>query len=83
MINYKFTNKAVEDLTNIWNYTLRRWSEYQADIYYKMLIKSCEEVANKPELGKDYSIITEFLLGIKSGRHIIFYHKISDDQIEI
>ncbi len=83
MARYKFTNKAVDDLTNIWNYTLSKWSEDQADIYYEMLIRTCEEVAEKPDLGRDYSIITEFLLGIKSGRHIIFYQKRAEDQIEI
>ena len=31
MGRYKFTNKAVEDLTKIWNYTVIEWSESQAD----------------------------------------------------
>ena len=83
MGRYKFTNKAVEDLTNIWNYTVIEWSESHTDIYYEMLIDSCEEAAKKPVLGKDYSNITEFLLGIKSGRHIIFYQKKAEGQIEI
>ena len=83
MGRYKFTNKAVEDLTKIWNYTVIEWSESQADIYYEMLIESCEGAAKKPDLGRDYSNITEFLLGIESGRHIIFYQKKAEDQIEI
>lgn len=83
MARFEFTNKAVEDLTNIWNYTLSKWSEDQAEIYYEMLIGTCEEVAKKPDLGRDYSIITESLLGIKSGRHIIFYQKRAEGQIEI
>ena len=83
MAGYTFTNKAVEDLTNIWKYTVSKWSEDQADIYYKMLFETCEEVAKKPDLGRDYSIISEFLLGIKSGRHIIFYQKSTEDQIVV
>jgi hypothetical protein len=31
MARYKLTNKAVEDLTQIWNYTFNKWSENQAD----------------------------------------------------
>lgn len=31
MVRYKLTNKAVEDLTQIWNYTIDKWSENQAD----------------------------------------------------
>ena len=38
--------KAVEDLSMIWNYTYETWSEKQADIYYHLLIDSCEEIAS-------------------------------------
>jgi toxin ParE1/3/4 len=65
MASYRFTNKAVEDITKIWNYTVDKWSENQADIYYTLLIATCEEVATNPNIGKDYSNITSFLLGIK------------------
>jgi len=83
MSGYRFTNKAVEDLTQIWNYTIIKWSENQADIYYHMLLDNCQELARKPGLGKDYSEITQNLLGIKAGRHIIFYRRIEGNKIEI
>jgi toxin ParE1/3/4 len=54
MANYKFTNKAVDDLAQIWNYTLDKWSEDQADRYYNMLFENCKEVAFNPDLGKYY-----------------------------
>lgn len=41
MFNYKLTNKAVEDLEKIWDYTFEKWSEQQADKYYALLIDSC------------------------------------------
>ncbi len=31
MAKYQLTNKAVEDLTNIWEYTVDTWLERQAD----------------------------------------------------
>ena len=34
MAGYRFTNKAVEDLTEIWNYTLKKWSENQVYNFY-------------------------------------------------
>lgn len=40
MAKYKLTNQAVEDLTNIWEYTFEKWSEKQAEIYYKMLVEN-------------------------------------------
>lgn len=83
MAKFKFTHKAIEDITGIWNYTFENWSEKQADTYYRMILQNCKEVANSPELGKNYSAITEGLLGFKTGRHIIFYKKINDDEVEI
>ena len=83
MAKYKLTNKAVDDLTQIWNYTFNKWSENQADKYYQMLIDTCEGVANNSDLGKNYSGVTENLLGFKVGRHIIFYRFIGENEIEI
>ena len=83
MVKYKLTNKAVDDLTRIWNYTFDKWSENQADKYYLMLLENCNEVACTPELGKNYSVVTENLLGFKAGRHIIFYRKIEENEVEI
>jgi toxin ParE1/3/4 len=48
-----------------------------------MLIENCGEVANNPDLGKDYSAIAENLLGFKAGRHIIFYRRIEENEVEI
>jgi len=83
MSKFKFTNKAVDDITRIWNYTFDNWSENQADTYYHMILQNCKEVANSPELGKNYSGVTENLLGFKAGRHIIFYRKIDETEVEI
>jgi toxin ParE1/3/4 len=83
MANYKLTNKAVEDLENIWEYTTEEWSEQQADRYYKLLLSRCQEIANQPELGKKYEGIKNDLLGLKTEKHIIFYRKQKNKPIEI
>ncbi len=83
MAKYNLTNKAVEDLAKIWDYTFEQWSEQQADNYYEMLITNCEEIANNPNFGKTYEGITPNLLGIKANRHIIFYRKIEKGLVEI
>jgi len=83
MAKYKLTNKAVKDLSKIWDYTFEVWSEKQADEYYKMLISNCQGIADCPSLGKNYNGITQNLLGIKTNRHIIFYRIISENYIEI
>jgi len=83
MAEYKLTNNAVEDLSKIWNYTFEVWTEQQADKYYDGLISNCQEIAENPELGKNYEGISEKLLGIKANRHIIFYRTLNENYVEI
>lgn len=73
MANYRLTNKAIADLSDIWNYTYETWSEQQADKYYSMLLDVCENLAAKPEVGKRYDHVYPGLLGCKAYRHVIFY----------
>lgn len=83
MVKYYLTNKAVDDLATIWDYTYDEWSESQADKYYLLLLNSCQEIAENPSLGKKYDNVTEKLLGFKSNQHIIFYQIISNREVEI
>jgi len=83
MAKYNLTNKAVDDLATIWDYTYDEWSESQADKYYLLLLNSCQEIAENPSLGKKYDNVTEKLLGFKSNQHIIFYQIISNKEVEI
>lgn len=83
MVKYHFTNKSIEDLSQIWEYTIENWSEKKADNYYDLLLITCSELAKNPKLGKQYEILTEGILGYKSGEHIIFYTIISKNEIEV
>ena len=83
MAKYSLTNKAVEDLSDIWNYTFDQWSERQADSYYEMLIENCQAISDKPDIGKNYEGIINRMFGLMPGRHIIFYRKINPNEVEI
>ena len=83
MAEYKLTNKAVEDLSKIWDYTFEIWSEKQADKYYGELISDCQEIVENQSLGKTYEGISKQLLGVKTNRHIIFYRTVNENYIEI
>ena len=83
MANYIFTNKAVEVLSKIWDYTFEVWSETQADRYYYMLIDSCQELADDKLSGKNYPEIEKDTFGFRVGQHIIFYKKLKSNKIEI
>jgi len=83
MGKFKFSQKAIEDLSAIWEYTFDEWSELQAEKYYNMLIETCREIADNPDIGKDYSVIAKNLYGITSGRHILFYRRLRSKNVEI
>lgn len=83
MSNYQFTNKAVEDLSNVWNYTFDTWSKVRADKYYSELVDTCIETSAKHFMGRSYSRLNENLKGIKINRYIIFYRVLKEDLIEI
>lgn len=83
MGEYKLTNKAVIDLSEIWDNTVEVWSETQADKYYALLISYCQEIADDPSLGKSFDGITYNLRGLKASRHIIFYRIVSEHHVEI
>ena len=83
MAKFSFTNKALNDLTEIWDYTVKEWSENQAEKYYNLIMASCMDLANNPQLGKSYDILALNVLGFKCGQHIIFYRKILKNEIEI
>ncbi|MFK7787844.1 MAG: type II toxin-antitoxin system RelE/ParE family toxin [Crocinitomicaceae bacterium] len=75
--------KAIDDLNNIWAYTLEKWSEDQADKYYSLIRFACKEIGENPTLGTVYTGISKNLFGVKSGKHIIFYQLISRDEIDV
>jgi toxin ParE1/3/4 len=83
MAKYILTNRAVDDLSEIWTYTYDVWSEKQADKYYNMLLEYCQELAENPSFGKNYNEINDDIFCFKASRHIIFYKKLKEDSIEI
>lgn len=82
MAKLRFSNKAVEDLTSIWNYTFITWSERQADEYYEMLISACGKTLIENLFPvRPYNEIAKDLCGIKVGHHLIFFRCIADGDV--
>ena len=75
--------EAINDLTDIWEYTVYKWSETQADKYYNSIKNACFEIAKNPDIGNNYESISKNLLGFKAGKHIIFYNVASKNEIEV
>jgi toxin ParE1/3/4 len=83
MAKFLLTNKAVEDLSQIWDYTYEVWTENQADKYYESLIEACQEISDNPSIGKSYYEIKSEIFGFRIGKHIIFYMIINQNEIEV
>ena len=83
MAGYRFSEKALDDLTEIWDYTIKEWSEKQAEKYYDLILSTCKDLAVNPQLGKYYNVVTINVLGYKCGQHIIFYQQALENQIVI
>lgn len=83
MGKFTLTHKAVEDLGDIWNYTFDHWSEQQADKYYQQLLDACQEVANNPQIGKNYDGIHSHLNGVRIGKHVVFFRVLTEQVVEI
>jgi len=75
--------EAIDDLNHIWYYTFEKWSEKQADKYYATIKMACNGIGKNPDVGKEYYEINKNLLGLKSGKHIIFYQSLSENKIEV
>ena len=83
MANLHFTRQAIEDLTEIWNYTFDNWSEKQADKYYNLLFRACQEIARNPKKGKPYHEIGVGIFGFLAYRHLIMYRTPTPRAVEI
>ncbi len=83
MAKYFLSNRAVEDLSEIWGYTYNTWSENQADKYYEILIDACKVLSESPEIGKAYPEIADEILGFRVSKHIIFYRSAKPNEIEV
>ncbi len=83
MTKVTLRQEAIDDLSDIWIYTALEWSESQADKYYNAIKSTCKEISKNSNLGKNYPEISKDLLGFRSGRHIIFYHVLPEEEIEV
>ena len=81
MSKFHLTNKVIEDLSEIWEYTYDAWSEKQADEFYSYLLNSFQEIIEYPKVGKKYNELGTTILGYLASKQIIFYQIISKKEI--
>ena len=77
-----FLEEAIQDLEEIWFYTLKNWSIEQADRYHSLIIKEVEFLATKPQSGKILDHIRKGYRSSKVKSHYIFY-RCNSNELEI
>ena len=81
---YKISRKAQQDLSEIWRYTLEKWSIEQADIYIGSILSAFADIERAPELlGRPFDDIRNGYRKYPVGKHIIFYRLLSDGTVFI
>jgi len=80
---YRISEKAIEDLENIWIYTCHKWSVEQADRYYNLIISEIEFIVKNFMVGKSMDHIKSGYRASIVKSHLIFYKKSIDNQVEV
>ena len=83
MSAYIISEKALEDINNIWIYTAENWSVEQADRYYNLIIDEIEYIVANFEMARDSENIRKSYKYSKVKSHLIFFKKDKTNEIEV
>nr|WP_315152095.1 type II toxin-antitoxin system RelE/ParE family toxin [uncultured Flavobacterium sp.] len=83
MPEYIISEKALEDINNIWIYTAENWSVEQADRYYNLIFDEIEYIVNNLDMARDFGKIRKSYRYSKVKSHLIFFKKDKTNKIEI
>ena len=83
MAEYIISEKALEDLNNIWIYTAENWSVEQANRYYNLIVDEIEYVSENFETAKDFDKVRKNYKYSKVKSHLVFYKKTEYTELEV
>jgi toxin ParE1/3/4 len=83
MTGYTLSEKALDDLNNIWIFTAENWSLEQANRYYNLIMDEIEFVADNFETSKDFGSIRKGYRYSKIKSHLIFFKRIENSDLEV
>ena len=80
---YRISRAALQDLKSIWIYTNQKWSQAQADRYYKLIIEEIEYLSLNENAGKSMEHLKPGYKMSKVKSHLIFYRTSENKVMEI
>lgn len=72
-MKFEISEKAFEDIENIWLYTAEVWSVEQADRYYNLIFDEIDYITKNPLLGRCCKHIRRNYRSTKVKSHLIYY----------
>jgi toxin ParE1/3/4 len=83
MAEYIISEKALEDLNNIWIYTAENWSVEQANRYYNLIVDEIEYVSENFGTAKDFGNVRKDYKYSKVKSHLLLYKKTENTEMEV
>ena len=83
MPEYIISEKALEDINNIWIYTAENWAVEQANRYYNLIIDEIEYIVDNLDMARDFGKIRKSYKYSKVKSHLIFFKKDKKNEIEV
>ncbi|MBK9735076.1 MAG: type II toxin-antitoxin system RelE/ParE family toxin [Saprospiraceae bacterium] len=72
-LNFEISKLALEDLDNIWEYTVEQWSKEQANKYYEEVFLVIGKICENCDLGKPIDDIKKGHRRTNVKSHMIIY----------
>jgi toxin ParE1/3/4 len=69
--------RAIADLDEIWDYTVKHWGIAQAELYVRQLETAIKSVAAEPGLGRSWDEIRAGYKKYTAGSHVLFFRRTS------
>ena len=83
MHHFTLTKDAKRDLKDIGRCSQNHWGRDQRNRYLAMFENTFQQLASNPLKGKDCSDLRYGYRRFNVGSHVVFYHQVSSDAIEI
>ncbi len=72
-MRYELSKEAIKDIREIWNYTVDKWGEKQANNYVEEIFECFEAIVDGDIIYKKIFIGNKEIKTIKCARHYIFF----------
>ena len=82
MGSYALSPAAQADLEDIWDYTVRRWGEAQAENYTRNIQAACEALSEGTMISRSAEEIRAGYRKVTVGSHVMFF-RMQSDVVEI